>query len=437
MEKRDSFFGTLFKPLRRTTAPGLNELAILLAVVMALNALAIDMMLPALGLISDELNLAGENDRQLIIYAFIIGNGVAQLFFGPLVDRFGRRKILMASFAGYIAASILSAIASNFILLLAARVAQGASTAGARVAVSASVRDLVAGRRMAQLISFALTIFMIAPIIAPSLGQGVMIFGHWRWIFVSLLFFGIVVGVWAYLRLPETLSVDRRQPLSAKAIWGAYRTFFTHRITLAYSTASALCFGGLYAYIGTSEQVFLEIFGLGDMFGPVFAIVAAALAAASFLNVRLVGKYGMRPLTHYAVTLLFLANFAHMIAIAIFGDHLIIYMSFMAVSFFSLGLVGPNCNALSMEPMGRIAGYAAAAFGFATTSLSAVLGVIVGRFFHGSTFPIAVSFCIFGALALSLILRAERGKLYQSRDGDHEKPDSKEQDQETDLAPTS
>ena len=419
MEKRDSFFRA-----RRRAAPpnglSLTELAFLIAAIMALNALAIDMMLPALGLISEDLNLAGENDRQLIIYAFVIGNGFAQLIFGPLVDRFGRRKIIMVSFAGYFAASLLSATADSFGLLLAARVAQGAATAGARVAISATVRDQVAGREMAKIMSIAITVFMIAPIIAPSIGQGVLIFADWRWIFATLLAFGGVIGAWCFVRLPETLKPGEHQPLSGATIFNAYRFFFTHRIAMSYSAASALCFGGLYTYIATSEQVFLEMFELGNLFGLVFAVIAMSLAAASILNSRLVGRYGMRPLTHYAIVLLLGANIVHAAMIAIFGDHVGIYIPFMAISFFSLGLIAPNCSALAMEPMGHVAGYASAAFGFGTTTVSGIIGMVIGLFFTHSTLPIAVGFVIFSAFGVALILWAEQGRLFHSRDAEQE-----------------
>lgn len=394
-----------------------HELVAFTAAVMALNALAIDMMLPALGVIGEELGAASDNDRQLIVVVYILGNGIAQLFFGPIVDRFGRRHVLIWSLVGYVAASALSVFASSFMLLLAARATQGIATAATRVAIIASVRDQVSGRRMAEVMSLAITIFMAAPILAPSFGQLIMFAAPWRGIFFALFVYGCVVGVWAWIRLPETLPPEKRAALNLRRIASAYGDFMTNRVAAGYTLVSALCFGALFGFISSSEQVFLETFAIGQWFALAFAGVAGSLGAATLINARLVGRFGMRRLTHGALVVFLIVNLMHLMIAGVVGETLPAFMLFTCISFFMLGLIGPNCSALAMEPMGHIAGAAAAANGFAGTTLAGFLGAIIGRFYDGTTMPIITGFATLGAVALVVALFTERGRLFETGAG--------------------
>jgi len=207
------------------------ELVALAAAIMALNALAIDMMLPALGTIGAELGAVKDNDRQLVVIVYIMANGVAQLFFGPLVDRFGRKRVLLWSLGGYILGSLMHVFATTFTLLLAARIFQGFATAGTRVAIVTIVRDQCSGRRMAQVMSLAITIFMAAPILAPGIGQIVLSFSPWRGIFVALLLYGAAIAIWVALRAPETLTVNNRKTLQIGPIMGGYWQYLRNRIS--------------------------------------------------------------------------------------------------------------------------------------------------------------------------------------------------------------
>lgn len=393
------------------------ELVAIVAAIMALNALAIDMMLPALGQIGEELHAAHENDRQLIIIVYVLGNGLAQLLFGPIVDRFGRKTVLLWSLGGYVAGSMLSVLAGSFTLLLAARAFQGVATAGARVAAIAIVRDQCSGRRMAEVMSLAITIFMAAPILAPGLGQLVLMAAPWRGIFVALLFYGLLLSFWVGWRLPETLAPNLRKPLRIGPIFARYGEFMRNRISIGYTLASALCFGALFGYISASEQIFLETFEIGQGFALAFAAIAVALGAATLLNAHLVSRFGMRRISHTALILFILANLIHLVAAAILGETLMMFMLFMSVSFFALGLIGPNASALAMQPMGHIAGAAAAANGFAGTTVAGFLGGVIARFYDGTTMPIILGFVALGLGAFAIILWTEKGKLFQPGDG--------------------
>ncbi|MEE2690045.1 MAG: multidrug effflux MFS transporter [Pseudomonadota bacterium] len=405
-------------PLDTSVAPKVPfvELVALVAAVFALNALAIDMMLPALGVIGDELGAAQDNDRQLIIAVYLLGNGVAQLFFGPLVDRFGRRRVLLLALCGYIAGSFLSIVASSFTLLLAARAFQGVATAATRVAIVAVVRDQMSGRRMAEAMSIAITIFMAAPILAPSFGQLVLFAApSWRGIFVALLLYGIVISLWIAWRLPETLTPENRRALAPGRIAAAYLEFIRNRTAIGYTVVSALVFGALFGYISASEQIFVETFDLGAKFPVAFAVVAAALALANIVNARVVGRVGMRRLCHGALLIFVVGNLIHLAVVSAGGENLALFLIFTSLSFFCLGLIGPNCGALAMEPMGHIAGAAAAMNGFAGTTLAGFLGAVIGRFYDGTTQPIVMGFAILGCVALAVALWTEKGRLFETR----------------------
>jgi MFS transporter, DHA1 family, multidrug resistance protein len=388
------------------------ELVAVVACAMALNALAVDMMLPALGIIGEELGAARDNDRQLIIIVYVLANGIAQLFFGPIVDRFGRKSVLMWSLAAYTIGSLLSVIASSFTLLLAARAFQGVATAATRVSAVAIVRDQCSGRRMAEVMSLAITIFMAAPILAPAIGQAILFVAPWRWIFIALLVFGAGFALWAAFRLPETMAPEDRKALSARAIAAGYMVFVKNRISLGYTLAAACVFGAVFSYISSAEQVFLEIFQLGDKFALVFACIASAFAFSSLMNSRMVSRFGMRRLSHSALFVLIGANLLHLIAIETVGESLPVFIVCMMASFFSLGLIGPNATALAMEPMGHNAGAAAAANGFAGTTIAGFLGGIIGGLYNGTTTPMVVGFVVLGGLSLALVLWTEEGRLF-------------------------
>lgn len=398
-----------------TPALGFAELVAITAAVMALNALAIDMMLPALGRIGEELGAPGANDRQLIVVVYVVGNGVAQLFFGPIVDRFGRRRVMLFALLGYILGSALSVLAGSFYLMLAARAFQGVSTAATRVASIAIVRDLSSGRRMAEVMSLAITIFMAAPILAPSFGQLILFAAPWRGIFIVLLLYGVVLAIWIVWRLPETQKPRETTPIRPRRILGAYGEFLRNRASFGYTLTSSLIFGSLFGYISSSEQIFVETFKLGDKFPVAFASVAGALAAANLVNARVVGRLGMRRLCHGAVILFVVANLLHLATIAAVGESLAYFLIFTAISFFAIGFIGANCSALALEPMGHIAGAAAAANGFAGTTVAGFLGGLIGRSYQGSSTPIVLGFAILGLLGLATILWTEKGRLFETR----------------------
>lgn len=382
------------------------------AATMALSALSIDIMLPALGVIGEELAAASDNDAQLVIFSFAVGYGVAHLFFGPLADRFGRRPVMLWSIGAFCAAAALAALASSFTLLLAARALQGCAAAAARVAVFAMVRDRYSGRRMAEVISAAVTVFIAAPVLAPAIGQAILFAAPWRAIFGALFVYGAVLLIWTGLRATETLDPAARRPFNLNASLASYAEFARNRCAAGYTAASALLFGAFYAYLGTAQQIYVDRFGLGPLFPLAFAGGAIPYAAATFFNARFVGRLGMRRIAHAALIGLIAINAIHLLVIALFGEHLAVYIGFICATLFALGLFSPNATSLAMEPMGHIAGSAAAANGFASATGAALIGALVGRLYAGDAALIPSGFLILGAAALAVVFSTERGRLF-------------------------
>lgn len=376
------------------------ELVAITGAVMALNALAIDMMLPALGVIGSALGVAHENDRQLVVVVYIIANGLSQLFMGPVVDRVGRRKVLLGALAAYALGSLLSVIAQSFTLLLAARVFQGAATAGARVAVLAMVRDRYAGAEMARVMSVAITIFMAAPIFAPLIGQGVLLAGSWRWIFGALLLYGAALAVWSALRMRETQSPGARTQLSFSKAFDAYFEFFGMRASLGYVGVQTLLFGGLFGFISSSEQIYVEQYRLGAWFPAAFGASAVGFAAAAIINARIVTPAGMRQIARTGLVALIAVQIVHLALHGVIAQNPVLFTAFIAATLFCMGFVTPNAQALAMEPAGHIAGVAAAANGFATGAIGGAIGGLIGRFYDGTTVPLIAGFAALGAVAL-------------------------------------
>ncbi len=397
-----------------------TELIAMIAGLMTLNAMAIDIMLPALSQIAAATGLTTtegtiDNRQQLIIFAYVLGFGAPQLIWGPLTDRFGRRAPLFFGLAGYILVSLLVVLIHDFTLLLVARFFQGVCSSGARIVASAVVRDTFAGRAMASFMSLVMTIFMIIPIIAPSLGQLILTFAPWEGIFVCLALWGIIMLVWTWFRLPETLPVTARRPLNLRSASDAYLSVLKTPVSLGYMCASGIVFGALFAFIASSEQVFRQVFGLGDTFAYWFAGIAGVMAIANFTNSRLVEKIGMRRISHMALIVFTTLSGGLAIATWLIGENFGLFFPVFAIAFGCFGLMGSNFSALAMEPLGKIAGTASAAYGFATTLASAFIGAFIGSQFDGTTVPLMTGFAFLGISALVIVLITEKGCLFSTR----------------------
>jgi DHA1 family bicyclomycin/chloramphenicol resistance-like MFS transporter len=395
--------------------PGFPEFVALIAMMMALNALAIDAMLPALPAIGEALGVANENSRQWIITAYLLGFGVAQLIYGPLADRYGRKPILMIGLSLYVLFSVLAAFATSFELLIAARVGTGLGAAALRVLAVSIVRDRYSGRTMARVMSLSFLVFLGIPIIAPTLGQLVLAVAPWPWIFGVLALAGGAFMLWAGLRLPETLHAEDRMPIQVGRIAGAFRQAVTNRQSIGYTLAMTAITGALFGFINSSQQIFFDVFKAPELFTTVFALVAGGIAVASLLNARLVEKLGSRLISHAAL-LGFITMAAIHAGVTLAGHETIwTFAVLQGLTMFCFGLIAGNFGSMAMEPMGHIAGTASSAQGFISTTFGSLLGFLIGQQFNGSVAPMALGFTGLGLTALVFVLIAEHGRLFRSR----------------------
>ncbi|MBA3447825.1 MAG: multidrug effflux MFS transporter [Pseudaminobacter sp.] len=391
------------------------EFIALAAALMALNALAIDIMLPGLQQIGASLGVADENARQYVISAYFGGLAFALLAYGPASDRFGRRTPLLFGLSIYLIAAFAAALAPNFETLLALRFVQGIGAASTRVIAVSMVRDRFGGRAMAEIMSLIFMVFMIIPVIAPSIGQLVMLFADWHMIFVCMGLIALAISIWAALRLPETLEPKDRRPLNIRSIGQAFGIVLSNRTSLWYTLASTTVFGALFGFINSAQQVYVGIYGLGVWFPIIFAIIAGMMAVSSFLNSRLVGRFGMRRLSHGALTGFFLVSTIWFVA-SLYGEiPLVWFVLLFAAAMFQFGWIGSNFNALAMEPLGHIAGSASSVQGFVQTLGGGLIGAAIGQAFDGTTTPLAAGFCGVAALSLVMVLIAEKGKLFKAQ----------------------
>ncbi|MFL6730564.1 MAG: multidrug effflux MFS transporter [Sphingomicrobium sp.] len=392
--------------------PGTREMTALLAGLMALNAFAIDAMVPALPNIGRSLDVAQANDRQLVIVAYFVGFASTQLLWGPLADRFGRKPVLAAGIVLYTVFALLCAFAASFELLIAGRVAMGASAAVTRVLVIAMVRDLFEAEAMARVMSLVFMVFMLVPVLAPNIGQAILLVASWRAIFLVLAGYALTMLVWSSWRLPETLHPEYRRSLEPREMWRAVVDTVREPQSRGYTIATTIIFSALVAYIASVQQIVFDAFGEGRFIGLVFAAVAAPMALASWTNSRVVGRFGLRRVGHGAALALAAVTAAHA-AWALLGyENLISFIVLQALTMCCFAFASSNLGTLAMEHMALIAGTASSVQGVIGTLGASILGFVIGRAFDGTATPYVVGTAVCAALGFGVIVLTEPRRLF-------------------------
>jgi DHA1 family bicyclomycin/chloramphenicol resistance-like MFS transporter len=389
-----------------------REFVALMASIMALNALAIDAMLPAFPAIRESLNVADPNSLQYMISAYMLANAVGSLVAGPLADRFGRRPILLLSIVFTVFGGLASALVTSYDALLVVRAVHGFFAAGLGVLAVAVIRDRYSGDQMARIMSLIIIIFLLVPVIAPSLGQLVMTVASWREIFHVLAVSAVAVLGWAWLRLPETLAAGHRQTISPIAITRNWIAVVSDRQGLGYMLGAGIMMGGMFGFLNSAQQIFYDVFDAADIFPIAFACVAGAMAVANFSNSRIVERFGARRVSHTALLAFIIFSLCQFGAGQIHPEPLWLFLGLLALNMAMVGFTGSNFGSIAMEPFGHIAGSAASFQSFARMAIATLIGAVTGQRFDGTAQPLAEGFVITGLIGLGFILWAEHGRLF-------------------------
>lgn len=383
------------------------EFIALMAMMISLVAMSIDAMLPALSAIGKDLAVRRANDTQLVISLFILGIAVGQMFYGPLSDSTGRKPAVYAGFCLFVAGCLLSLFAFNFAMMLTGRIIQGFGLAGPRIVTMAIIRDRFEGRAMARVMSFVMAVFIIVPAIAPALGQGILMLAGWRAIFSAFLVLGLTALLWFSSRLPETLAPEHRIRFSLRQTASVFRGICAIRTALGYTIAAGFIFGAFQGYLNCAQQVFQIQYHRGIWSPVYYSILALSIGGASLWNSRLVMRFGMRSLTRwFSLNLGGTSTIFFVIAYLQKGHPpLWAFMLYMLISFFSLGLLFGNLNAMAMKPLGHIAGSGAAMVGSFSILLAVPLGILIGQAYNGTILPLVCGFALLGSASALVIVK--------------------------------
>lgn len=393
---------------------GKAELVALLALLMSLNALGIDAMLPAVDEMASELGAADGNDRQLIIAVYTIMMGVGCLVPGSFADRFGRRPIILLALAAFVTLSLVTAVLTHFESMLVVRGVTGLLCAGLMVAPMAIVRDLYEGDHMARLMSTISAVFITVPVFAPSIGQAIMLAGSWRLIFVALAVVGAIAAVWVWVRLPETLRREDRQEVILPVIARNMASALMNRGSIGYTLGTLFVMGSVFGYVNSGQQLYQQAFGVDDATFPIlFGGTAVMMAITNIVNSRIVTRFGARRVSHTGV-LMFIA----VSALQVWSSHvhpgdIRWFLPLMSVNLALLGFLGANFGSIAMQPFAHIAGSASSVQTFFRMFGAALVGMVIGQAFDGTPVPFAWSLLICSTVALLLVLYSERGRLFR------------------------
>ena len=379
------------------------EFIVLMAALMSIVALSIDAVLPALPDIGNFLSVKDASDNPKLITSIFLGLGVGQLIFGPLSDSFGRKPIVYIGFVVFIIASIICVTTKSFEMMLFGRILQGVGLASPRTMCIAMVRDSYSGDYMAKVLSFVVMIFILIPVIAPSLGQFLMNHYHWHSIFIFNLGFGVLVMLWFWIRQPETLKPKYKISYRLSIFKTGTIAFFRIKPAVIYTILSGLITGSFMVYLSTSQRIFEQQYNMKEEFPLIFASLAISVGLSTFMNSQLVVKFGMRRIVHFAMLSFVLISLVFIILFSSGNNPSIeILLGFFVLQFFTIGFLFGNLRALAMEPMGHIAGIGSALNGFISTVMAVPIANYIGKFVIDSVTPLFVGFLICGLVSIAL-----------------------------------
>jgi DHA1 family bicyclomycin/chloramphenicol resistance-like MFS transporter len=372
---------------------GRREFIVLISMLMALTALAIDMMLPAFGEMRSAFGLAPDSSAVApVVTVFLIGFGAGQLLWGPLSDALGRKRVLWVGLSIYVLGAIGAAFAPSLGALLLLRLVGGLGAAAVRIFTQGAIRDRYRGDQMAKVLSYIMAVFLLVPMVAPSLGAAVLYVADWRWIFGFFVVAALLAGLWS-TRLPESLPPEKRLALSPSRLIAAARVVVTSRFAMGFTLAQMLIFGWFASYLASTELILEDIYGLGAWFPVVFGGASLMLGAAMLFNPRFIDRFGLRRMVRYALVGYLVATTVFAVVAIVSGGHppFWLYIAAILPILLTHSFVMPNLNSAAMMPMGRVAGTAAAIIGAVATLGGAVIGATIDAAYNGSITPFALA----------------------------------------------
>ena len=393
-----------------------RELVALFALMMSLTALSMDAMLPAFPFIAESLAIVDYQKTQWIVSAMILGMVFGEIFFGPLSDAIGRKKSILLGIVVYIVGSVVALMASSIEMFLLGRMIQGFGVAGPKIASRALIRDMYKGAAMARIMSFVMMVFILVPLLAPSVGQLVLQVADWRWIFGLLMMQATIAGVWLLLRQPETLAKENRIPLNRKRLMADVRIILARRDVMAFTVLLGCIFAGLMLHISTAQSLFQDVYQTGDRFPLFFAMLAIGSSIINFSNGKIVLRVGMLRCVIGALAVLLSSSFLLLLATWYFDGvpPFVLFMGLGMVMFSCFGMVFGNVNAMAMEPLGNMAGLGASLISSLSSFLAIILSTLVGQFYHFTVTPLASGFVIFSIVALLMLKYGHQYSLRQT-----------------------
>ena len=379
------------------------EFVVLMAALMSIVALSIDAVLPALPHIGNHINSLGDTENQKLITAIFLGLGFGQLLFGPLSDSFGRKPMVYFGFGVFVIASIICITTRNFEMMIFGRVLQGVGLSAARTMSIAIVRDSYSGDHMAKILSIVVMTFILVPVIAPMLGQFLLVQFGWKSIFTINLLFGSLIMLWFWRRQPETLHEKYQKTFRLSIFKSGTIAFFRIKPAVIYTLLSGLITGSFMVYLSTSQQIFQVQYDLGEYFPYIFASLAVTIGLSTFLNSAIVMRFGMWNLVHIALLMFVIISLIYVIIYwSGINPPIEILMLFLMLQFASVAFLFGNYRALAMQPMGHIAGIGSALNGFISTVMAVPIANYIGSFVKTSVLPLFMGFLITGLVALVL-----------------------------------
>jgi DHA1 family bicyclomycin/chloramphenicol resistance-like MFS transporter len=388
------------------------EFVTLLAALTMVGALAVDIMLPALPNIGEAFAVSNPNDRSLVLMVFGLSFGLAQPFFGPISDRFGRRLPILGGMLIYAACSVASVVAPDFTMLLGIRFIQGCAAAAVRVAVSAAVRDRYEGAEMAEVTSLMSAIFLLVPVLMPGLGQLLLLVGTWPLIFYAMSAISLLICAWAWFRLGDTLPPGTRRQLNFSTILQGFGLVFSNRLAFFYGITGMFLLGAVLGMIFTSQQIYVELYGWGVWYPLAMLAMGGSASLSSLVVSQVLGRIGLRRTAHGAMMLLSALTFTG--ALLALAGALPAWAYLLICCLCGLPLVSgfASTGALSMQPLGAVAATAASVFGLIAQVFGTAFSYVIAQAYDNSTVPTLTGMGIMGLCGLACCLVAENGRLF-------------------------